>query len=174
MPEMDGWEVTQRLRQESKFAELPIIIVSASTLPADKSYSYQAGANQFLAKPLSFHSLLLSMEQHLKLEWVDIQGKKQFLNSPSRSHISTESLLFSTIDSNSAINKYPLPSPTELDRLLTLAMQGDIRSILSQAEQLKQNNPQLTLFIQEVTHLAENCQIRKLKQFVKQALRLFH
>ncbi len=173
MPEMNGWRVTQQLRQESKFAQLPIIIVSASTLPADESHSYQAGANQFLAKPLSFESLLLSMEQHLKLEWIDNQGEKKHLNPVSHneimasdySQLSTESFLLPK-----AQNPFVIPSSAELDRLLNLATQGDIRSILSLAEQLKTNEPQLIPFIGKVTHLAETCQLRKLKELIKQAL----
>ncbi|MEM6402293.1 MAG: CheR family methyltransferase [Cyanobacteria bacterium P01_D01_bin.116] len=69
MPQMDGWEVIKILRKEPAWDNLPIIIVSASTLPSDESKCYQAGANAFLAKPLNFEQLLKLLEQHLKLIW---------------------------------------------------------------------------------------------------------
>jgi two-component system, chemotaxis family, CheB/CheR fusion protein len=87
MPNMDGWEVTQRLRQESKFSELPVIIVSASIFPTDQSNCYQAGANHFLTKPLDFAKLLRVMEQYLELEWINAQGSQQCLQPASRSQL---------------------------------------------------------------------------------------
>ncbi|MCC0177018.1 response regulator [Waterburya agarophytonicola K14] len=166
MPQMDGWEVTQNLRRESQFADIPIVIVSASTLPADESYCYQVGASQFLAKPLSFEQLLHTIELYLHLEWVDSQGERRYLNlaqsfvSPSTSipQIETES------------TPLVLPSPEELDRLLSLVMQGDIRSTLSVAEKLNQDQPQLSPFTQKIIHLAQTCQLKKLKDFLQQAL----
>ncbi len=70
MPNMDGWEVTRTLRQQPAWQNLPIIMVSASTLPSDESRCYQAGANAFLAKPLNFEQLLKLLKQYLKLEWI--------------------------------------------------------------------------------------------------------
>ena len=195
MPEMNGWEVTQSLRQESRFAELPIIIVSASTLPEDRSYSYQAGADRFLAKPLSFENLLLSIEQHLKLEWINGENEKRSLNflldrvaTPfsknqasitGLSHLSTFNINIvgdddETIRRSRDLGKEraELPSFTQLNQLLALAMQGDIRSIMSQLEQLKQNQPQLLPFAQEVIRLAETCQIKKIKELIQQALKV--
>ncbi|MEM8832326.1 MAG: response regulator, partial [Cyanobacteria bacterium P01_G01_bin.19] len=70
MPQLNGLEVATILRQNSAWQDLPIIIVSASTLPADESQCYLSGANAFLAKPLDFDYLLLLLGIHLQLEWL--------------------------------------------------------------------------------------------------------
>jgi len=164
MPKMDGWETTQRLRQESKFAQLPIFIVSASISPVDEANCYEAGANHFLTKPLNLAKLLQIMAQYLQLEWINSKGKK--------TDTQAKSLLFSTVTrSQSKVNNIPIaaPSPAKLNQLLALVMQGDIRQTLFQAEQL-QNEPNLIPFAQKVIHLAQSCQLKKLKELIKQSL----
>ncbi len=160
MPKMDGWEVTRTLRQESIWQNLPIIIVSASTLPADESECYQAGANAFLAKPLNFEQLLTLLQQHLKLEWTIQDSVTQLSGSSEASQIKTST------DSESIV----IPTAAELNQLLELLMEGDIREVLSQIEGWQQNRPQLMPFIQQTQHLAETCQLKKLKELLKQYL----
>ncbi|MEM7714241.1 MAG: chemotaxis protein CheB [Cyanobacteria bacterium P01_A01_bin.68] len=160
MPEMDGWEVTRILRQEN-CQDLPIIIVSASTLSADESECYQVGANAFLGKPLNFEQLLRLLQQYLKLEWITQDGFTQVSRS-----LETSQIKISTDSKSIAI-----PTATELNQLLELTMQGDIREVLSQIEGWQQNRPKLMPFIQQIQHLAETCQLRKLKELLKQYLK---
>ena len=160
MPEMDGWEVTRRLRQEPLFQELPIIMVSASTLPVDESQCYQAGANEFLPKPLRFAELLRIIERYLKLEWITADGTViSLLNQP---------LSATPANDSSTAESLITPSPEKLTQLLDLVMQGDIRGALSQVNYWQQDEPQLTPFAREISELAETCQLKKLKQFIRQ------
>ncbi len=159
MPQMDGLEVTRILRQESVWQDLPIIIVSASTLPTDESECYQAGANSFLAKPLDFEQLLKLLQQHLSLEWTTQDNLTHLSGSSKTSQIKT--------DSESIV----IPTAAELNQLLELIMEGDIREVLSQIEGWQKNRPQLMPFIQKIRHLAETCQLRKLKELLKQYLK---
>ncbi|MDJ0800384.1 MAG: chemotaxis protein CheB [Calothrix sp. MO_167.B12] len=160
MPEMDGWEVTRRLRQEPLFQELPIIIVSASTLPADESQCYQAGANEFLPKPIVFEQLLLIIEEYLQLEWITADGTTlSLLNQP---------LSETPADENPPVESLVTPSPEQLTQLLDLVMRGDIRGALSQVNDWQQHEPQLTSFSQQITQLGSTCQLKKLKEFIRQ------
>ena len=161
MPEMDGWEVTRILRQQSTFQDLPIIIVSASTLTVDESECYQAGANSFLAKPLNFEQLSKKLQQHLQLEWTIQHDFKQLSRSYETSQIKASNDLESIV----------IPTAAELKQLLELTMLGDIREVLSQVEGWQENRPQLMPFIQQVRHLAEACQLKKLKELLKQYLK---
>ena len=52
MPDMDGFEVTRRLRAHPRTKDLPILIFTARTQPADQEGAMQAGADGFLAKPI--------------------------------------------------------------------------------------------------------------------------
>ncbi len=52
MPEMDGLEVCRRLRADPRLAEIPIIIVTANEDPESRLQGLQAGADDFLNKPV--------------------------------------------------------------------------------------------------------------------------
>ena len=58
MPEMDGYEVIQRIRQDPRFADLPIIAVTAKAMSADREKCIMAGANDYVAKPVDLAHLL--------------------------------------------------------------------------------------------------------------------
>ncbi len=52
MPDMDGYEVCRRLRADSATANLPIIMFTAKTMVDDKVAGFQAGADDYLTKPV--------------------------------------------------------------------------------------------------------------------------
>jgi len=52
MPDMDGYEVCRRLRANPATASLPIIMFTAKTLVGDKVAGFQAGADDYLTKPV--------------------------------------------------------------------------------------------------------------------------
>jgi len=51
MPEMDGYEVTRRLRQNPSTMETPILMFTAKTQLDDKVIGFEVGANDYLTKP---------------------------------------------------------------------------------------------------------------------------
>ena len=51
MPDMDGYEVTRRLRQNSSTLETPILMFTAKTQLDDKVIGFEVGANDYLTKP---------------------------------------------------------------------------------------------------------------------------
>ncbi|MBP8002478.1 MAG: PAS domain S-box protein [Chloroflexi bacterium] len=62
MPEMDGLEAIQRLRAMPAFATVPIIALTALAMPGDRERCLQAGANEYLSKPLSLKMLTERIE----------------------------------------------------------------------------------------------------------------
>lgn len=54
MPELSGFEVLSRLRQEPSTRNLPIVVLTTSREPFDIRRSYALGANSFVTKPLNF------------------------------------------------------------------------------------------------------------------------
>jgi PAS domain S-box-containing protein len=58
MPGMDGFALARRLRQRAEFARIPVIMVSASTLPRDVTHAQEAGILAYLAKPVTPSELL--------------------------------------------------------------------------------------------------------------------
>ena len=61
MPEMDGYETTQRIRREHKNSSLPIIAVTAKAMKGDRQKCLEAGASDYITKPLKMDQLLSLM-----------------------------------------------------------------------------------------------------------------
>jgi CheY-like chemotaxis protein len=51
MPEMDGYEVLRRLREDQRTCDVPVVIVTAKTGEADRRRCDELGADAFLTKP---------------------------------------------------------------------------------------------------------------------------
>jgi PAS domain S-box-containing protein len=57
MPEMDGLEATRRLRSDQRFANTPIIAVTALLMPGDRERCLEAGATAYISKPVQLKML---------------------------------------------------------------------------------------------------------------------
>ena len=58
MPDLSGLEVLERLRKDPALRVLPVLMMTASTLPSDVAESYRLGANGFFIKPSSVRELV--------------------------------------------------------------------------------------------------------------------
>jgi HAMP domain-containing protein/CheY-like chemotaxis protein/signal transduction histidine kinase len=65
MPEMDGYETMQVIRQNALFRRLPIIALTAKAMKGDREKCLEAGASEYLAKPVNTEQLLSSLRMWL-------------------------------------------------------------------------------------------------------------
>ena len=66
MPEMDGYQVCQRLKADQR-RDIPIIFLTAVTDPHDKAKGFQLGAVDYITKPFQTEEVLARVSTHLSL-----------------------------------------------------------------------------------------------------------
>jgi signal transduction histidine kinase len=65
MPQMDGYETTRAIRQMPQYSRLPVITVTARAMQGDREKSIDAGATDYITKPIDIEELLNCMERWL-------------------------------------------------------------------------------------------------------------
>ncbi len=66
MPDMDGYEAIPIIRNNEKVKHLPIIAVTAQAMVGDKEKCLQAGADNYISKPVDVDALLELLQTYLK------------------------------------------------------------------------------------------------------------
>jgi DNA-binding response OmpR family regulator len=62
MPDISGIEVLRYIRRDPKLEKIPVIIVSAKSMPSDIKNGMEAGASMYLTKPVGFLELKQAVE----------------------------------------------------------------------------------------------------------------
>jgi two-component system sensor histidine kinase/response regulator len=78
MPEMNGYEVCERLKANPEIARIPVIFLSALSETQDKVKAFQSGAVDYISKPFQFEEVHARVETHLKLH--HLQRELEFHN----------------------------------------------------------------------------------------------
>ncbi len=70
MPEMDGYEVCQRLKSSAELRGVPTIFLSALSAPQDRLKAFESGAVDYISKPFQFEEVHARVETHLSLYYL--------------------------------------------------------------------------------------------------------
>jgi two-component system, cell cycle response regulator DivK len=62
LPGLDGWETTAELRRRPEVAAIPVIALTAHTLPGDRQRALAAGCDEYETKPVELPQLLEKIE----------------------------------------------------------------------------------------------------------------
>lgn len=91
MPQMSGYELTRRIRERFSFTELPILLLTARSRAEDIHSGFQAGANDYVAKPVeaielrarirALTTIKQALQAQLRLEaaWLQAQIQPHFI-----------------------------------------------------------------------------------------------
>ncbi|MGO4708688.1 response regulator [Chryseobacterium sp. 2TAF14] len=63
MPEMDGYEAIKIIRNTPEISKVPVIAVTAQAMPEDRQKCLDAGANDYVSKPINVDVLLTALEK---------------------------------------------------------------------------------------------------------------
>ncbi len=69
LPKVDGLEVLQRIRADSRTRRLPVVILTSSNEQQDRISSYDLGANSYVRKPVDFSEFIEAARQ-LGMYWL--------------------------------------------------------------------------------------------------------
>lgn len=65
LPEMDGWEVVRRLKENPETSTIRVVALTAHTLPGDRKRALEAGCDGYLSKPLDVPNFLTQVQGFL-------------------------------------------------------------------------------------------------------------
>jgi CheY-like chemotaxis protein len=168
MPVMDGFEATRRLRISRELADVVVIAISASVFDFNQQQSHEAGCNGFLPKPFREADLLETLRVHLGLEWVyEEKDEVARMKDEQKNSLYPElrpAALTDLTDQTSIV----APPKEEIAALLDLAIRGDLRGIVKQAERLEALDQQWIPFATHLRQLAKGFKGKQIREFLKQ------
>ena len=145
MTGIDGTETAYQLRLQKYL--IPIIILSANAYPADRVKAMNAGASDFLAKPIQVQNLLNKLKLHLGLTWV----YQTDTNEPT----------INTIEP-------PLVRPTDeiISALMHFVRIGDLRSLVKHIDNLSTQHPEYHVFFEKIKQFAKDFRMAEIKKLL--------
>jgi signal transduction histidine kinase/DNA-binding NarL/FixJ family response regulator len=155
MPVMDGYEMLAQMRQNLQWQNIAVIVSSASVFDSDRQKSLDAGANEFLPKPIQADSLLAALQKLLQLEWV-------YEESPlERQEKTLEQINLAEI--------IPL-SGEDLTLLYDLTRKGLVNNLLDEIERIEKIDDKFIPFTRKLRQFASGFQLRQMRTFIEQYL----
>ncbi|MFW5490538.1 MAG: HD domain-containing phosphohydrolase [Desulfovibrio sp.] len=98
MPEMNGYQVCEKLKENPNTADIPVIFITALTDSSEKARAFQAGGVDFITKPVELIEVKARVSTHLALERAQLSLKNQNATLEQRVQERTRELSDTRID----------------------------------------------------------------------------
>ncbi|MDF0553057.1 hybrid sensor histidine kinase/response regulator [Kamptonema sp. UHCC 0994] len=154
MPIMDGYEMVKNLRKSASFANLSVIVSSASVFHSDRQKSMDIGANEFLPKPIQADSLLEAVKTLLNLEWI----YEEKLQPESKLELTKK-----------VVEVVP-PSNEDLLILYNLSRKGLIKDLLQELTRIEQIDNEFIPFVQHLREFAKAFKLKQVRTYIEKYL----
>jgi len=79
VPQLNGWEICRRLKQDSETRAIPVIMVTGRVEEGDKVLGFEVGADDYVTKPFSFRELLARIRAVARRGRLEPPGRKSQL-----------------------------------------------------------------------------------------------
>ena len=162
MSELDGFGLITAITADDTLKSIPIVGSSANVFDADQHKCLDAGAVDFLPKPVQIDELLAVLQRHLNLEWVyetiatqlDLEQDDRVVDFNDKNY------------SKSVLEEMKIPDGAYLEQLTELSLAGDLDGL---TEAVRLLDGCYSAFAASVTTMAANFEINQLKTFMQQA-----
>ncbi len=68
MPKINGYKISRLLKFDSKYKDIPILMVTARSQEGDKLIGEETGANEYITKPFEMDEIVAKVDEYLKKE----------------------------------------------------------------------------------------------------------
>lgn len=137
MPDMDGFEICRRLKEDEKLREVPVLFISALDDPAGKVRAFAAGGVDYVTKPFQEEELAARVRTHLALGRMrkELERHNQYLEDLvrekvreiSESQLATILALSKLAESRDDVTGKHIERTRIYCRLIALCIRGDPR-----------------------------------------------
>ena len=67
MPGMDGWSAARKLKSDPETKHIPLVALTAHTLPGDRRRALEAGCDGYISKPINVASFIMEIDAYLRM-----------------------------------------------------------------------------------------------------------
>ncbi len=159
MPIKDGYEMISDIRnlEDNAVNSIPIVVSSASVFASDQHESFEAGANEFLPKPIQSRSLLAALKQLLNLEW--------------RYEVPEQVQPIETTAPDKSADTCAIPSIDTLESLYDFARRGLVNDLTQALEKLALEENQYAEFVHQLLEMAKKFRLREMRELLEQHIK---
>ena len=68
MPKINGYKISRLLKYDSKYKNIPILMITARSQEEDKLIGEETGADEYITKPFDLDNVLKTVDKYLKAE----------------------------------------------------------------------------------------------------------
>ncbi|MEN8199535.1 MAG: response regulator [Thermodesulfobacteriota bacterium] len=136
IPDMDGFSLCRTIKQDTRFADIPLIFITSLSQQEDIVGGFNAGGNDYIVKPFNRHELLARLRNHIRLHDTLCENRRLIEKTEDSSRSKTEFLATMSHEIRTPLNSIIGMSEVLADTRLTSDQRKCVRIVRSAGESL--------------------------------------